>query len=102
MNPYFSDAQRRECIDILVSKGAKRADAAIAVDLALHAQEEAVRTFSERLKVAPDTAIMLSAFQIGTMILRTRFNDMAEATTKFVAMANAASGARSDQKPGAT
>lgn len=78
MSALLNEAQKRELVRSLIETGAPADQAEVAVDLALHAIEEAVQTFGDKIKAAPSPAAGLAAFQIGTQLAQVRFAGMAE------------------------
>ncbi|MBN9143725.1 MULTISPECIES: hypothetical protein [unclassified Novosphingobium] len=81
MSSFLNDAQKRELVAHLIGTGAPADQAAVTVDLALHAMEEAVKTFGDRCKAAPSMVSEIIAFQIGAQFAARRFAELGEGAT---------------------
>jgi hypothetical protein len=75
----LSAAQRQGIIATLMEQGAPADQAEVTIDLALHAMESAVETFSGKIKAAPSLVSGKAAFLIGAQLAEARFNMMTAA-----------------------
>lgn len=102
MSNFISEAQKRKLVAHLISVGAPADQAEVTVDLALHAMEEAVKTFGDRCKAAPTAASVIVAFQIGAQLAAQRFEELGKGAVSLGEMLGMGRrdvnfGARADQ-----
>lgn len=72
----LNEIQKRNLLAHLIGVGAPADQAEVTVDLALHAMEEAVKTFGDRLRAAPSAPSVIVAFQIGAQLAAQRFEGL--------------------------
>ncbi|WCT78637.1 hypothetical protein [Novosphingobium humi] len=79
----LTEIQKRDLVAHLIGVGAPADQAEVTVDLALHAMEEAVKTFGDQLRAAPSAPSVIVAFQIGAQLAAQRFQVLGEGAVSF-------------------